>query len=65
MMKKRHEQKLVVLSISLFLLFNVPFLLVFNLDGDVFGIPKFYFSIFFIWLLSVVISFIVLKKHYE
>ncbi|PIV94163.1 MAG: hypothetical protein COZ17_12550 [Flavobacteriaceae bacterium CG_4_10_14_3_um_filter_33_47] len=64
-MKKRHEQKLIVLSISLFLLFNLPFVLVFNLDGDVFGIPIFYFSIFSIWLLSVVISYIVLKRHYE
>tara|TARA_R110000868_G_scaffold215785_3_gene465914 strand:+ start:9920 stop:10114 length:195 start_codon:yes stop_codon:yes gene_type:complete len=64
-MKKRHEQKLVVLSISLFLLFNLPFVLVFNIDDDVFGIPTFYFSIFSIWLLSVIISHIVLKKHYE
>ena len=64
-MKKRHEQKLIVLSISLFLLFNLPFLLVYNFDGDVFGIPSFYFSIFSIWMLSVVISFIVLKRHYE
>lgn len=65
MMKKRHEQKLIVLSISLFLLFNLPFVLVFNLNGDVFGIPTFYFSIFSIWLLSVVIAFIVLNRHYE
>lgn len=64
-MKKRHEQKLIVLSISLFLLFNLPFVLVFNANGDVFGIPTFYFSIFSIWLLSVVISYIVLNKHYE
>lgn len=64
-MKKRHEQKLIVLSISLFLLFNLPFLLVYNLEGDVFGIPIFYFSIFSIWLLSVVVSFIVLRRHYE
>jgi hypothetical protein len=65
MMKKRHEQKLVVLSISLFLLFNVPFLLVFNLDGEVFGFPSFYFSLFSIWFLSIIISYIILNKHYE
>jgi hypothetical protein len=64
-MKKRHEQKLVVMAISLFLVFNVPFLLVFNLDGEVFGFPTFYFSLFFIWLLSIVISYIILSKHYE
>lgn len=64
-MKKRHEQKLVVLAITLFLIFNIPFVLVFNLEGAVFGIPTFYFSVFSIWLLSIVVSYIVLKRHYE
>lgn len=64
-MKKRHEQKLVVLSIALFLIFNIPFVLIFNLEGAIYGIPTFYFSVFSIWLLSIVISYIVLKKHYE
>lgn len=64
-MKKRHEQKLIVLSIALFLLFNIPFVLIFNFEGAVFGIPIFYFSIFSIWLLSIIISAIVLKRHYE
>lgn len=64
-MKKRHEQKLVVLAIALFLIFNVPFVLTFNLEGAFLGIPTFYFSIFSVWLLSVIISYIVLKRHYE
>lgn len=64
-MKKRHEQKLVVLGIILFLLFNIPFVLIFNGEGHVFGIPRFYLSIFSIWLLSVIISYIVLKRYYE
>ena len=64
-MKKRHEQKLVVLAIALFLLFNIPFVLIFNIEGAVFGIPTFYFSVFSIWLLSIIISYIVLKRHYE
>ena len=64
-MKKRHEQKLIVLAIALFLIFNIPFLLIFNLKGAIFGIPTFYFSVFSIWLLSIVISYIVLKRHYE
>ncbi|MFH4965549.1 hypothetical protein V8G69_11150 [Gaetbulibacter sp. M235] len=64
-MKKRHEQKLVVLALSLLLLFNVPFVLIFNLDGAIFGFPTFYFSLFLIWLLSIVISYIILSKHYE
>ena len=64
-MKKRHEQKLVVLSITLFLIFNIPFVLVFNLEGAILGIPTFYFSVFSIWLLSIVVSYIVLIRHYE
>lgn len=64
-MKKRHEQKLVVLSIALFLVFNIPFVLTFNIEGVFLGIPTFYFSIFSVWLLSIVISYIILKRHYE
>ncbi|WP_299247045.1 hypothetical protein [uncultured Lacinutrix sp.] len=64
-MKKRHEQKLVVLSVALCLTFNIPFILVFNFEGAILGIPTLYFSIFSIWLLSIVISYIVLKRHYE
>lgn len=64
-MKKRHEQKLVILSIALFLIFNIPLILIFNLEGAIFGIPTFYFLIFSIWLFSIIISYIVLKRHYE
>jgi len=64
-MKKRHEQKLAVLSLALFLIFNIPFILIFNFQGAIFGIPMLYFSIFSFWLLSIIISYIVLKRHYE
>lgn len=64
-MKKRHEQKLVVLALALFLLFNAPFILIFNIDGNVLGFPITYLSIFIIWLVSVIISYIILKRHYE
>lgn len=64
-MKKRHEQKLVILSLVLFLVLNVPLILIFNLEGSIFGIPILFFSIFSFWLASVVISFTILKRHYE
>jgi len=64
-MKKRHEQKLIILSIGLFLFFNVPFVFIFNFEGTVLGFPILYFSIFFLWALAIVISYIVLKRHYE
>ncbi len=64
-MKKRHQQKLIVLSIALFLIFNVPFILILNFEGAVFGIPVFYFSVFTFWLLSIIISYIILICYYE
>tara|TARA_R110000868_G_scaffold155693_6_gene382274 strand:+ start:226 stop:420 length:195 start_codon:yes stop_codon:yes gene_type:complete len=64
-MKKRHQQKLVVLSIALFIAFNIPFVLVFNFEGSLFGIPTFYCSVFSLWVLSIVISYVVLTRHYE
>tara|TARA_R100001377_G_scaffold84933_1_gene69670 strand:- start:516 stop:710 length:195 start_codon:yes stop_codon:yes gene_type:complete len=64
-MKKRHEQKLVVLSIALMVILNVPLILMFNGTGNLFGIPTLYVAIFSIWALSILISYIVLKRHYE
>ena len=64
-MKKRHEQKLVVLSLVLLLIFNLPFIFIFNIEGQILGIPTLYFSIFSIWLVSILISYTVLKRHYE
>ncbi len=63
-MKKRHEQKLVILAIALLLVLNIPFLLIFNINGAVFGIPTFY-SVFSVWLISIIVSYVILKKHYE
>jgi len=64
-MKKRHEQKLVILSLVLFVLFNAPVLLLFNKIENYFGLPFIYVYIFGIWLLSVVISFVIFKKFDE
>jgi hypothetical protein len=64
-MKKRHEQKLIVLSIALFLVFNIAFVLIFIFEGAVWGFPTFFFSVFSFWLLSIIISGIVLKRYYE
>lgn len=63
-MKKRHQQKMIVLSIVLLLVFNVPFILVFNKLGDLFGFPIFYFSVFAIWILSIFSSGTTLYRHY-
>jgi len=64
-LKKRHEQKLVILSLLLFFIFNVPFLYSYNIEREIAGIPVFYFVIFLFWAVSIVVSYIILKKYYE
>lgn len=64
-MKKRHQQKLIVLSILLLCLFNVPILLIFNNSTTFIGFPVLYFYIFFVWIASIVVSYFILKKYYE
>ncbi|MCK8523431.1 hypothetical protein M0D21_17750 [Aquimarina sp. D1M17] len=64
-MKKRHQQKLIILSLVLFLLWNVPLVLVFDHSGEIFGFPMIYFFIFLIWILAIIISYIILHRHYE
>lgn len=64
-MKKRHEQKLVILGIGLLVVLNIPVLLIFDIPGSILGVPVLYFSIFCIWAFSIVISYIVLKRYYE
>lgn len=64
-MKHRHKQKLVILSVALFILFNAPVLLLFNKDTEVLGLPLVYVYIFTLWLFSSVASFIIIKKFDE
>jgi hypothetical protein len=64
-MKKRHQQKLIVLSIVLLCLLNIPIILIFNSNVAVVGLPLIYVYIFFVWILSIIVSYIILKKYYE
>ncbi|WP_379964885.1 hypothetical protein [Epilithonimonas sp. UC225_85] len=64
-MKKRHEQKLIILSFGLMILFSAPIILLFNSEREVFGLPMLYVYIFGVWLLSAVVSFIIFKKYDE
>lgn len=47
------------------LVLNIPFIMVFNIDGVIFGIPYFYFYVFTVWMLSIIISYIILTRYYE
>jgi len=64
-MKKRHIQKLLLLSLFLLMAFNIPLLLLFNAVQSVFGIPVILFYVFSVWLASALISFIIFKKYNE
>lgn len=64
-MKKRHQQKLIVLSLLLLCLFNIPVLLIFNSSTTFIGLPLLYFYIFFVWIVSIIVSYVILKKYYE
>ena len=64
-MKKRHKQKLVVLSMVLFVLLNAPVLLLFNKTQPVFGFPLILIYIFIVWLSSVAASFLIFKRFDE
>lgn len=64
-MKKRHEQKLIILSLGLLILFSAPIILLFNSEKEVLGFPLIYVYIFAVWLFSSVTSLIILKKYDE
>ncbi len=64
-MKKRHQQKLVVLSLLLLLALNLPLLLLFDSSESFFGVSFIYIYIFSVWLFSVLMSWIVVQRYYE
>ncbi|WP_106147704.1 hypothetical protein [Flagellimonas meridianipacifica] len=64
-MKKRHQQKLVMVAIILFFLWNVPFVTIFDGDFHLFGFPAFYVFIFLSWFISIAVAYYILKKFYE
>lgn len=64
-MKKRHKQKLVILSIILFVMFNAPVLLLFSSTQEILGLPMIYLYLFMIWLASSIASFLIFWKFDE
>lgn len=64
-MKKRHEQKLIILSIGLMMAFSIPISLLFNSEKDVFGYPMILIYLFAVWMISIIISFVIVKKYDE
>ncbi|WP_188459448.1 hypothetical protein [Psychroflexus planctonicus] len=64
-MKKRHQQKLVIIAFALLILFNIPFILIFDGSESVLGFPSFYVFIFTTWLISILLSYFIIKRFHE
>ncbi|MCD9619078.1 hypothetical protein [Chryseobacterium gleum] len=64
-MKKRHEQKLIILSIGLMIAFSIPVSLLFNSDREVLGYPMILIYMFVVWMISIIISFVIVKRYDE
>ena len=64
-MKRRHAQKLIIVSWALLVLFNAPILLLFDSTKSVFGLPMIYAYLFSVWLFSSVVSFFIFKRFDE
>jgi hypothetical protein len=64
-MKKRHQQKLIVLTFVLLLALNLPILLLFDSIQEVLGLPAIYIYIFTIWSISTFTSLLIVSRYYE
>ncbi|WP_294207129.1 hypothetical protein [uncultured Chryseobacterium sp.] len=62
-MKKRHEQKLILLSIGLMVAFSIPVSLLFNSEQEVLGYPMLLVYFFALWMASIITAFIIVKKY--
>ena len=64
-MKKRHIQKLILISVILLAALNMPLVLLFNSAGSVMGIPSILFYVFSVWGMSAIVSLIIIKRYGE
>lgn len=64
-MKKRHQQKLVIIALVLLLAFNMPLLLLFDSAAPFMGFPVIYIYIFSVWIFSILFSFLVVSIYNE
>ncbi|WP_449387743.1 hypothetical protein [Chryseobacterium lineare] len=62
-MKKRHEQKLILLSIGLMVAFSIPVSLLFNSEQEVLGYPMLLVYLFAVWMISIIIALVIVKKY--
>jgi purine-cytosine permease-like protein len=64
-MKKRHQQKLVIVSMVLLIGLNLPIVLLFDSSQNIVGFPIIYIYLFSIWLFSILVSLLIVKRYNE
>jgi hypothetical protein len=64
-MKKRHQQKLVILSLVLFIGLNFPIVLLADSSRLILGMPATLVYLLLLWLFGSIMSLIIMKKYYE
>lgn len=64
-MKRRHEQKLIILALLLLICFNLPIVLLFDSAQPLAGIPIIYFYFFSVCVFSILISLYIVNRYHE
>ncbi len=64
-MKKRHQHKLLIISVLLLIGFNMPIVLLFDSSQSIYGIPAIYIYFFSITLFSILISLLIVNRYNE
>jgi len=64
-MKKRHQHKMIIISIILLMGFNLPIVLLFDSSQNLWGFPIIYIYLFSISTISTLFSFLIVKIYNE
>ncbi|WP_396169034.1 hypothetical protein [Flavobacterium sp.] len=64
-MKKRHQQKMIIVSMILLVGFNLPIVLLFDSANNFLGFPVVYIYFFSMWLFSILVSIVIVKRYNE
>ena len=64
-MKKRHQQKLIIITLLLWMGFNMPLVLLFDSAQEIGGFPLIYIYFFSLWVLAILLSLLIVRRYNE
>lgn len=64
-MKKRHQQKLIIIALLLWMGFNMPLVLLFDSVQEIAGFPLIYIYFFSLWVLAILLSLLIVRRYNE